>query len=125
MSGGRISRRVVAAKRFIELFLIGPRGRSAYLAHGITMVTKYRNRAYLGPNHTYDIKCNVKEYKMSALRDKGKVIDGADESSQVLFIVVLRKDIEVRGAYGVINIDIVCIFIHPTSANCSSAVSSP
>ena len=31
ISGGRISRSVVAARRFIELFLIGPRGRSAYL----------------------------------------------------------------------------------------------
>ena len=31
ISGGRISSRVVAARRFIELFLIGPRGRSAYL----------------------------------------------------------------------------------------------
>ena len=31
ISGGRISRRVVAARRFIELFLIGPRGKSAYL----------------------------------------------------------------------------------------------
>ena len=41
ISGGRISRRVVAAKRFIELFLIGPRGRSAYLANTIAIVTKY------------------------------------------------------------------------------------
>ena len=29
---------------------------------------------------------------MSALRDKGKVIDGADESAKVLFVVVLREE---------------------------------
>ena len=55
ISGGRISRRVVAAKRFIELFLIGPRGRSAYLAHGNTFATRYPNRVYLGPNHIHNI----------------------------------------------------------------------
>jgi len=55
MSGGRISRRVVAAKRFIELFLIGPRGRSAYLANAIAIVTKYWNRAYFWPNHIHNI----------------------------------------------------------------------
>ena len=31
ISGGRMSSSVVAARRFMELFLIGPRGRSAYL----------------------------------------------------------------------------------------------
>ena len=29
---------------------------------------------------------------MSVLRDKGKVIDGTDESAKVLFVVVLRKE---------------------------------
>ena len=29
---------------------------------------------------------------MSALRDKGKVIDGTDESAKVLFVVVLREE---------------------------------
>ena len=32
------------------------------------------------------------KYDMPALRDKGKVIDGADESAQVLFVVVLSEE---------------------------------
>ena len=32
------------------------------------------------------------KYDMSALRDKGKVIDGADKGAQVLFVVVLREE---------------------------------
>ena len=32
------------------------------------------------------------KYDVSSLRDKGKVIDGADKGAQVLFVVVLREE---------------------------------
>ena len=32
------------------------------------------------------------KYDMPALRDKGKVIDGADKGAQVLFVVVLIEE---------------------------------
>ena len=95
ISGGRISIKVLAASFLIELFLIGPRGRSA-IFHSVII------KQFLMFTESKVICC-------TSVGHEGKLVDGPDDLLHVVLVVRPCNQLLQRVQLGRVDLDVTTL----------------